>query len=75
MRRSPASRPTVSRAATSPQQAIRSTIRTLDFTRLEDANGHRLRARTEEAQAKTIIATRRTTLAARLRAIYGASLG
>jgi hypothetical protein len=45
--------------------------RSLDFTKLQDANGHRLKPRTDEAQAETILATRRTTLAARLRAIYG----
>jgi peroxidase len=44
----------------------------LDFTRLEDAEGNAVRPKSDAAQEDVVSATRRTTLASRLRAIYGA---
>lgn len=46
--------------------------RILDFTRLADAEGHLVKAGTEAAREAVVSATRRTTLASRLKAIYGA---
>jgi hypothetical protein len=47
--------------------------RILDFTKLADANGHVIKAGTEAAREEVVLATRRTTLASRLKAIYGAA--
>ena len=43
----------------------------LDFVLLKDRNGNVLQAGTEEAEEETVTAVRRTTTAARLKAIYG----
>ncbi|HKC90249.1 MAG TPA: peroxidase family protein [Candidatus Limnocylindria bacterium] len=43
----------------------------LDFIELRDANGNVVAPDSEQAQEDVVIATRRTTLAARLKAIYG----
>jgi hypothetical protein len=44
----------------------------LDFTELRDDDGNIVRPGTDEAEEEVADATRRTTLAARLRALYGA---
>jgi hypothetical protein len=44
----------------------------LDFTKLKDGDGKVIRPKSDEAGEDVVSATRRTTLAARLRAIYGA---
>jgi hypothetical protein len=44
----------------------------LDFTKLRDADGKVVKPGTDAAQDDVVSATRRTTLAARLKAIYGA---
>jgi hypothetical protein len=44
----------------------------LDFTKLEDADGNLVEPGSDSAQEGVVSATRRTTLAARLKAIYGA---
>jgi peroxidase len=44
----------------------------LDFTKLEDADGKLIRPGTDAAKDDVVSARRRTTLAARLKAIYGA---
>ena len=46
--------------------------RILDFTKLADGKGHLVKAGTEAAREDVVSATRRTTLASRLKAIYGA---
>jgi hypothetical protein len=43
----------------------------LDFVELSDRGGRRLRVGSEDAEEETVEGTRRTTLAARLKAIYG----
>jgi hypothetical protein len=43
----------------------------LQFTRLLDDDGHAIRPHTEEAAEDVVSATRRTSLASRLKAIYG----
>ena len=44
----------------------------LDFTKLKAADGKVIRPKSDEAGEDVVSAMRRTTLAARLRAIYGA---
>ena len=67
------------RTATFPLTVLRSSRRPiddpriLDFTRLADADGRIIRRGTDAAQDDVVSATRRTTLAARLKAIYGAA--
>ena len=43
----------------------------LDFIELRDANGNPIPPGSEEADSEAVVGVRRTTLAARLRAIYG----
>jgi hypothetical protein len=43
----------------------------LDFVRLEDADGNVIEAGSDEASEDVVVGVRRTTLAARLKAIYG----
>jgi hypothetical protein len=43
----------------------------LDFVRLEDAQGHAIQLRSEAARENAVVGVRRTTLAARLQALYG----
>jgi hypothetical protein len=43
----------------------------LDFVRLQDAQGHVIPLRSDAARENTVVGIRRTMLAARLRAIYG----
>jgi hypothetical protein len=43
----------------------------LDFTRLEDAGGKVIPLGSDDAQEEAVVGIRRTTLAARLRAVYG----
>ncbi|HXY84145.1 MAG TPA: peroxidase family protein [Gaiellaceae bacterium] len=44
----------------------------LDFTQLKDADGKVIKPKSDEAQEDAVVGIRRTTLAARLKAIYGA---
>jgi hypothetical protein len=43
----------------------------LDFVRLEDAQGHVIPLRSDAARENAVVGVRRTTLAARLQALYG----
>jgi hypothetical protein len=45
--------------------------RILEFVELRDADGNVIRSGSEEALEDAVVGTRRTTLAARLRAVYG----
>jgi hypothetical protein len=50
----------------------RTTTRILDFTKLADAEGHLVKAGTDGAREDVVSGTRRTTLASRLKTVYGA---
>jgi Animal haem peroxidase len=55
--------------------AVRNPIddpRSLEFTALRDAEGKAVKPKTEEAQEDVVSATRQTTLASRLKGLYGA---